>query len=179
MEAAALLHLTAVELGYDLKPRPVSVFAYVRDSGNIAFMGPKACVMTPPEAHSRVEDLRPSGEDDGHLVLTCDNPSLLLDANTRQLSVMEIDAPSIMLRIRSTTLKSGDWSAEFGDLRILYVLDEGNRALMKNWEEIFDMHRGNAKQLAKMLKLGMSADDISRVAIEQDWTQKYPDLVSS
>lgn len=178
VEAAALLYLTAAELGYELKPRPVSVLAHAKRSGNTAFMGPKASAMIPPEAHSRVEDLRPSGVDNGHLVLTCENPSLLLDANIRQLSVMEIDAPSIMLRIRSTTPVSGDWSAEFGDLQILYILDEDNRALMKNWEETVDMHRGNATQLVEMLKLGMSADDISRVAIKQDWTQKYPDHVS-
>ncbi|WP_136588143.1 MULTISPECIES: hypothetical protein [Actinomycetes] len=177
VEAAALLHLAAAELGYELGPRPVSVLAHAKDSGNIAFMGPKASAMIPPEAHSRVEDLRPSGIDNGHLVLTCESPSLLLDANIRQLSVMEIDAPSIMLRIRSTTPASGEWSAAFGDLEILYILDEDNRALMTNWGEIVDMHRGNATQLVEMLNLGMSADDISRVVVRRDWTQEYPDYV--
>lgn len=178
VEAAALLHLTAAGLGYELKPRPVSVLAHAKDSGNIAFMGPKASAMISAEALSRVEDLRPAGKDYGHLVLTCENPSLLLDANIRQLSVMEIDAPSIMLRIRSTNPKTGEWSAEFGDLQLLYMLDEDNQALMKNWAAIVDTHRQNATQLLEMLKLGMSADDIRQVARRQDWSQKYPDHVS-
>lgn len=164
-EAGALLYGAALELGYELRPRPVSVLARATDSEAMAFMGPKATAMIADADPGEIEDLRPRGRDNGHLVLTCEDPMLLLDPNIRQLSVMGFDVPSITMRIRSTEPESGDWQGAFADFQIWYMLDEDNDALMKNWDTLVRMRREDGVQLAAMLRSGLSAVQIAGMAV--------------
>ena len=157
-EAAAVLQETASRLGYELTPRPVSVVVRHEATDTWAFMGPKASALLPDENRHQVEDLRPDGQDNGHLVLTCEDPRLLLDPNLRQLGSYGIDAPSLALRIKSTTPEDGAWSVDYEGLQLMYLLDEDHRVLLTNYDAVRRGFASEAAYLADMLRQGATAD---------------------
>jgi len=161
---AALLKLTAGHLGYDLTPRPVALRATHIPSEQVFFMGPRATALIPESAKGRVEDLRPASTDTGHMVLTMNAPEkLMIDANLRQLGSYGVEAPSLVVRVQSTTPESGEWKValEAFDMVLEYFLDD-NAALMGWYEEALVKHTGNALLLAEMVGSGMSSAEIGR-----------------
>lgn len=160
-DAAALLAAAARELGYDLKPRPVAVFAHKPSTDDFAFMGPKATALIPENRKHAIEDLRPDGKDNGHLVLTSEDPLLLLDPNLRQLGAFGIEAPSVALRIKSTHPDSGEWEMKLPDLNLVYILDESHTVLLERYNEVADAAAVDGKALANMIRRGMSAAQIA------------------
>jgi hypothetical protein len=159
-EAAAVLQGTARLLGYTLVPRPVSVLIHHEPSDTWAFMGPKASALIPLEGRPGVEDHRPGGQDNGHLVLTCDDPRFLLDPNLRQLRSYGIEAPSLAVRIASVEPTDGSWSVDHDGLRLQYILDEDNRVLLERYDELLQRYSSEAEYLARMLRAGASAADM-------------------
>lgn len=159
-DAAALLVATARELGYELRPRPVAVFALKPSTGEFAFMGPKATALIPEHRKGAVEDMRPDGKDNGHLVLTSEDPLLLLDPNLRQLGAYGIEAPSVALRIKSTDPDSGDWQMKLADLDLVYILDESHTVLLERFNEVGEAAATDGKALAGLIRRGMSAAQI-------------------
>lgn len=133
--AAALLTEVGAHLGYDLRPRPVSVLVHDQPTSSILAMGPKATAKLPPAQQKSMENHRPNGKDTGHLVLTSDGPSLVLDPNMRQLGTYGVDAPSIIIRVKSTQPESGEWQFSRNGLSLLYFLDEENHALLPMFEQ--------------------------------------------
>lgn len=159
--AAALLSETAKSLGFDLTVRPVSVLAHEESSDTWVVMGPAATARIPDAARGRFENRLPDGKDNGHVILTTDAPiPLLLDPNLRQLNAYGIAAPSVIVRLKSTDPSDGAWGIDLGDLKLTYILDEGNRALVHDFEETKRKARPNAEQLADFIRSGESADQI-------------------
>ncbi|MBT2475878.1 hypothetical protein J7E68_15170 [Microbacterium sp. ISL-103] len=159
-EAAAMMVMVGRELGFALTPRPVSLLAHDHRTGDFGIMGPKATAMVPEGRRDQLEDLRPGGKDNGHLVVTLADPKLLIDANLRQLGKYGMPAPSIMMRIRSTEPESGEWAGRFGDLELLYILDEDHQPLLRDFDRLLDSYRDDARHLVEMLKAGMNADQV-------------------
>jgi len=157
-EAAAVLWETARLLGYALEVRPVSLLIHDETRDTWGFMGPKASALIPDEVRSDVVDLRPNGQDNGHVVLTREEPTLLLDPNLRQLASYEIAAPSLVLNIRSTHPEDGRWSAELEGLRLMYIDDPDNLALVARWDDVVRRFASESAYLAEMLRAGATAD---------------------
>lgn len=158
--AAAMLKLTAGHLGYELSPRPVSLVAMQPSTGNVAFMGPKATSLVPESDRDRVENHLPEGKDNGHMVLTSEDPALLLDPNLRQLGAFGMQAPSLVIRIQSTEPSSGEWFAELDDLELQYILDEANPALSQWYNDGLVQHADRSRQLATLLRSGAKAHQL-------------------
>jgi hypothetical protein len=145
--------MTAEQIGYELTPRPVSLIARQQSTENWALMGPKAYDAVPEAERHRIEDFRPDGRNTGHMVLTSEDPLLLLDPNLRQLGGYGMKAPSAAIRIKSINPEDGTWGLDLGDLQISYILD-GNDALWSRYEESLRGHAQNASDLARMLRRG-------------------------
>lgn len=157
VEAAALLQETARLLGYQLRVRPVSLFARHVRTETWAVMGPRATGQLSHEARANAENYRPGGKDTGHLVLTSEEPCLLFDPNLRQLGASGYDAPSLILRINSTNPDTGRWLADAGSWQLEYILDEDNRVLIDWLDEIVRRLSSDAEYLAGMLRSGATA----------------------
>lgn len=160
--AAGVLARVGELLGATLTPRPVSLLATDSTTGDVAFMGPKATAMIPSEARAKVEDMRPDGKDNGHLVLTLAEPPLMFDPNLRQLGAWGMEAPSLALRIGSVQPDSQQWGTRVGALSLLYLLDEENDVLLERFEDVKAKSTANAEALVDMLRMGYDADDIRR-----------------
>lgn len=161
--AAALLKEAARHLGYELKERAVSMIIRDTSSGDIVVMGPRARVSLSSEAQEHLEARYAGDENNGHVILTCEDPKMLIDANLRQLGSHGIAAPSLAISIRSTEPESGEWEAEIGNLQLLYMLDEENRRLVGNFGALERSKAKDGKYLADMLKAGYTADDMRRL----------------
>lgn len=149
--AAALLTETGRLLGYTLTPRPVSVLINYVPTGTWLAMGPLAMAKMPRAALDNMEDLRPGGRDTGHLVLTNEDPQLLLDPNLRQLGSYDVPAPSIAMRV-SNLNDSTNWAVDRDGLRVAYMLDESNRSLMKDFAELVRAAAPSARELVRALR---------------------------
>lgn len=160
--AAALLKLTADRLGYDLTPRAVALVATQPSTGDVAFMGPRASTQFPEDQRHLIEDHRPDSKDTGHMVLTSEDPMMLFDPNLRQLGGFGIPAPSVAIRIKSVAPEEGVWTAHLQDLDLVYLLDESNTALRGAYERALVGHVPDADNLAKMLRKGITSDQIRR-----------------
>jgi len=162
-EAACLLEHAGRKLGYKLTLRPVSVLAVDTSTNSIAFMGQKVTAMLSPEDRARAIDHRPGGAGDtGHVVVTCEDPSMLFDPNLRQLGSYGIDAPSVALRISSTHPEDGQWTFSHKDLRVYYLLDDDNLGLLANYDTISKAWEAEAADLVRLIRAGATADDIAR-----------------
>lgn len=157
-KAAALLHETARLLGYQLAVRPVSVLAHHIPTDTWLFMGPRASEKIPDRARARIENHLPSGKDNGHVILTCDDPLLLFDPNIRQLGSYGLDTPSLIIRIASEHPDDGAWIAVHDGLELQYILDEDNRTLIEHFDKLVKRFASDAQTLAKMLRAGATAE---------------------
>lgn len=162
--AAALLRESARLMGYDLRPHAVSAIVQDKSTGNTAIMGRRALDQLSPEAEARLEEQKTADFENGHLVLTSDDPSILYDANLRQAASVGIEAPSIMLNLKSTTPESGQWVAIFGDLTVLYILDEDNRTLVDAMERAPPSLHESARTLVENLRDGMSIEALRQMS---------------
>jgi hypothetical protein len=159
--AAALLREAARLMGYELRARPVSVVIRDKKTGDIAVMGPKARARFSPEDLARSEDRRPDGEDNGHLILTSEDPQMLYDPNLRQTGAYGIHAPSVIMNIDSTQPPSGEWNANLPEQYVLYILDEGNRVLIDAMKRAAPNLAEAAQALVGNLRDGMSVDELA------------------
>lgn len=149
--AAALLMETGRLLGYTPTPRPVSVLINYVPTDTWLAMGPLAMAKMPRDALDNMEDLRPGGRDTGHLVLTNEDPQLLLDPNFRQLASYGVPAASIAMRV-SNLYDSTNWALDRDGLRVAYMLDESNRSLMKDFAELVHAAAPSARKLVRALR---------------------------
>ncbi|MET4704514.1 hypothetical protein [Frigoribacterium sp. UYMn621] len=158
--AAALLREAGRLMGYVLEPRAVS--AIIRDdkSGDILVMGPKARERITPKVLARVENHLPNGKDNGHIVLTSEDPRALFDPNLRQTGAYGIEAPSVVMNIQSTHPDSGQWVLQHGDLEVVYILDEENCVLLDAMERAAPHLAADARTLVENLRDGVSIETL-------------------
>lgn len=160
--ASAMLVLTGRHLGYELTPRPVSLLARQQSTNDLAFMGPRATALVPEQDHDRIENFRPGDPDNdtGHMVVTSEDPSLLLDVNLGQLRGYGMQAPdALIIRIVSTTPENGRWVANAPDLELIYLADD-NDALWDRYEEGMHVMADDAAKLAGLIRAGRSTASI-------------------
>jgi hypothetical protein len=160
--AAAMLHLTAENLGFELTPRPVSLYARQLSTGTEAVMGPRATALVPESERDRLEDMRPMGVEGnpGHMVLTSEEPRMLFDPNLRQLGGYGIPAPSLAIRIKSTHPEDGGWTADLPDLKLAYLVDDDNDVLRPRYDGGLTSFAAEARRLAQLIRQGKTAAQI-------------------
>ncbi len=159
--AAALLCEIGRHLGYKLSVRPVSLIASQPSTETIVVMGPKALERFPKSALRTAHSKLLNGENTGHVVVTCEDPTLLLDANLPQLAVANISAPILMAKVGSTHPESGEWQLRpIEDLDLLYILDEDNDGLIHDFHKAMANFSDEAEHFAKLIRAGASASYI-------------------
>lgn len=158
--AAALMQEVGRYLGYTFKARPVSLVAHQPSTGNIAALGPKATELINADVLAGAEFHLPDGRNTGHMVVTCEDPLLLIDANLRQLMRFGMDAPSLRVNTRSSRPSNGRWSFDLPDLQLRYIFDEDNRALLVGFQDTVSSSSRLAAFMAENLRNGASADDV-------------------
>ncbi|SDW74458.1 hypothetical protein SAMN04487912_104293 [Arthrobacter sp. cf158] len=171
-DAAALLITVGKYLGYKLEPRPVSLIAAQPSSTDPslkyeAYIGPAAArTMSEEERERANKDHLGDGENLGHLVLTCDDPPLLLDPNLRQLRAMGFDAPSLRAHIHTSRPESGTWYLPIGELNLelFYILDDEASVLLENFDAAVAAASVEARSLAQAVQAGYTAEQIREVA---------------
>jgi hypothetical protein len=167
-DAAAILITVGKHLGYTLEPRPVSLIAEQPSQThppmkNMVFIGPAAVAKMSANDRKRANKDQLEGDDSlGHVVLTCDDPPLLLDANLRQLEAMGFYAPSLQANIHTSHPESGHWYLPIGelDLKLFYILDDGASGLMENFDAAVTAASAEARDLASALRAGYTAKQI-------------------
>ncbi|WP_311214563.1 MULTISPECIES: hypothetical protein [unclassified Arthrobacter] len=167
-DAAAMLITVGKHLGYTLEPRPVSLVAEQPSPAdpsimNMAFIGPAAeATLGEADRKKANKDQLEGGNSLGHLVLTCDDPPLLLDANLRQLEALGFYAPSLRAHIHTSHPKSGSWYLPIGelDLDLSYILDEVASGLMENYDAAITDYSAEAHDLSTALLAGYTAKQI-------------------
>ncbi|MHA7222980.1 hypothetical protein ACX80S_11745 [Arthrobacter sp. RHLT1-20] len=167
-DAAAVLITVGKHLGYKLEPRPVSLIAEQPSQAdpsikNIVFIGPAAEDKMSEDDRKRAnKDQLEGGDSLGHLVLTCDDPPLLLDANLRQLEAMGFYAPSLRAHIHTSHPESGHWYLPISELNLdlFYMLDEGAIVLMENFDAAVAAYSAEARDLSVALRAGHTAKQI-------------------
>lgn len=158
--AAALLKETARHLGYELVPRAVSVLARHKPTGTHIAMGPRATERF--RADAVVENHLPGGRDNGHVILTTDDPSpLLFDPNLRQLGALGFEMPSVVMKIKSIAPASGNWGLELGDIGLVYIIDNETTVLLDYVRDATPPLREAAAWLAVELRKGRVAAEIA------------------
>jgi hypothetical protein len=155
------LQLIAAELGLDLEPRAVSLVATQLSTGDKAIMGPKALAMVPDGQRHLMERVSAWDVENGHMVLTSEDPRTFFDPNLRQLNGYGIPASNIAMNIQSTNPLDGGWTANLPDLQVVYLVDDDNTRLRSAYEEGLAEHQANAKAIARMLQDGLSVDQIN------------------
>jgi hypothetical protein len=151
--AAAFLKLTADGLGYELKPRAVSLVVTDSSTDSMAFMGPKSNAFLAPKDAHKLEDMRPTAEDTGHMVLTSEDPLMVFDPNLAQLMRFNMYAEPLAFRVESTEPAEGEWVVSRGSLELRYLLDD-NTALVPTYEGGLVDFAEKAAQLAVLLRRG-------------------------
>lgn len=168
VEAAWLLKYAGDLLGYDLTMRAVSVVARDTVSGDVALMGSKAEDLVPEAANDKIIDLRPADQGTtGHVVLTCEDPLLLLDPNLRQLGAHGIAAPSVVVKIRSAHPESGTWEFAHDNLQLLYMVDDTDRRLLDGYDDMRDAWAREAADLVRLIRGGKTAQDLRQTYLQQ------------
>lgn len=167
-DAAALMQEVGHYLGYAFTARPVSLVAHQPSTGNIAALGPKATELFNDDVLANAESHLPDGRNTGHMVVTCEDPFLLIDANLRQLMRFGMDAPSLRVNIRSSRPSNGRWSFDLPDLQLLYILDENNQALLVGFQDTVASSSRLAAFMAENLRNGASADDVLRLVRQHE-----------
>lgn len=165
-KAAALLWAIGDYLGYTLDVRPVSLIAHQASTENFVVMGPKAAAQIPESLLAGANYSLLEGENLGHVVLTCEEPRLLLDPTLRQLRNGSLNAPSLLAGIDSTHPDSGEWHVQIGDLEVRYLLDDDNRALLEGFDEAVDFYSATARNLGKGLRAGATASWIRQQTMD-------------
>lgn len=153
--AAGLMVEVGAQLGHELRPRPVSVI--IREKATKAFlaMGPRASERFSAEQLAGMENYRPGGRDTGHIVVTSDAHRLMLDPNMRQLGSYGIEAPSIVIRVRSTEPESGEWEFSSDTLDLVYIVDDGNEGLLPRYEDARREGTSYARTIAAGIRAGV------------------------
>lgn len=161
VEAACVLQQVGELLGFDLEVRPVAVLMRDKANGYTAAMGTKAEAFLSKDFLGEVIDERPSDVGPtGHVVLTCADPLLLLDPNLRQVGRGGLDAPSIWMSIRSDHPGDGGWRYEDGNLLVVYLVDDEDRSLLENYDEVRQSWAGVAVALVQLVRAGATADKL-------------------
>lgn len=159
--AAGLLVAIGEELGHVLRPRAVAAIIRDEKSGTLLAMGPKATEKFSLEQVAKMENYRQGGQDTGHMVVVSDEHRLLLDPNMRQLGSVGVDAPSILIRVRSTEPESGEWQFLHEGLAILYLVDDENRALLPRYENAHRESPVYAQAIAEGIRAGVDPVEIA------------------
>jgi hypothetical protein len=139
------------QLGHILSPRHVSVIIREKATNALLTMGPRATERFSAEQLARMENHRPDGRDTGHIVVTSNAYSLMLDPNMRQLGSYGIDAPSVVARVSTTEPESGEWTFSSNTLHLAYIVDDENQGLLPRYA---DARRGGANY-ARMIAAGI------------------------
>lgn len=161
VNAAALMQELGRHLGYKFEPRQVSLVASSLRTGNSALLGVKAVTTASLEDLSTAQDRRPEGENTGHVILTSDDPGLVVDANLGQLAPFGIDIP--MLRRRADPHPQGgewQWTNEELGIKLHYMLDEDHYGLLEHFDSEVLTWTPAAVQIAGKLREGIGAKEL-------------------
>ncbi len=159
--AAGLLAAIGEQLGHRLRPQPLSVIIREPETETLIMMGPKATEKFSAEQLATMENLRPRGRETGHIVVISDEHNLLLDPNMRQLGSIGVNAPSIIMRVRSTEPDSGNWQFRSDALEILYLVDNENQALLPRYEDAYRESHAYAQTIGEEIVAGVDPIEIA------------------
>jgi hypothetical protein len=156
VEAAAMLHGIAKHLGYDLQVRPVSVGVNDLVSGNSATMGMKVQEGLAEEDLTNAVRRDPEDENYGHVVLTLEDPAYLIDPNLKQLNPGGVNVPNVFAKVETAhpDPENALWRIQNDAFDILYLLDDGARPLLEDFEKWVAMGDAECRQVANALRRG-------------------------
>jgi hypothetical protein len=151
--AAALLQETGRLLGYELTARPVSLLATHAASRTQIVMGRRATERVVEAGPIEIEDHLHGGRDTGHMVVTCDDPPMLMDANLfGQLAPHGIKVRPLCLDVLSAHPKDGMWITEHDGLDMVYISDDTDQSLVPRFEVNLRECKPHARSLAGALR---------------------------
>ncbi|WP_139146671.1 hypothetical protein [Arthrobacter sp. SW1] len=156
-----MLQGIAKHLGYDLKLRPVSVGVNDTVSGGSICMGRKIWASLTPEQHETLQGNALSDDDNlGHVVLTLDEPALLMDPNLRQVNPRGINVPNLFVPIEDADPdpEDGQWVVNGKGFEVHYILDAGANPLLENIDEYRAIEEGDYQRIAKALRHGLAVE---------------------
>lgn len=152
VEACIMLYGIAKHLGYELKPRGVSVGINDFASGVSVILGAKILESLSPEAKAAAIDALEGGENLGHLILTMDDPHYLFDPNISQVNKLGANIPGICQAVEVTDGMYG-LELESKSFSVNYVLDEDSR-LLENFYELAARDGAHHREAAGWLRSG-------------------------
>lgn len=152
VEAAVLLHGIAKHLGYELKPRGVSVGVNDFASDRSVVLGTKIMEGMNPEVQAKAVDVLDGGENLGHLILTMDDPCYLFDPNISQVNKLGLNVPGICQPIKVTEGIYG-WELESKSFSINYALDDDSK-LLTNFYALAARDDAEHREYAEILRSG-------------------------
>lgn len=162
-EAAAMLCGVGKYLGYQLVPRPVSIGVNDHISDRSVVMGEKMRrFLTDEQVESAARAARLGDEAGGHIIVTLDEPALLMDPNLRQVNPLGINVPNIFREIETTHRgdtpdddpEDGRWEVSTSDFSVTYELDSSAMHLLDNFDEYMSIEDPAFKYIAKELRAG-------------------------
>lgn len=159
VEAAAMLCGVGKHLGYELRPRPVSVAIKDHTTGNSMMLGEAFLPnLTAEEVEAAYAGNKLGSENLGHMIVTLDQPPLLMDPNLRQVASRGLMVPNTFTRVEATHV-DGDydnlgWEIGHEDYEVKYVVDSNASALLEDFEEFMALHDADYKEIARRLKSG-------------------------
>ncbi|WP_207346383.1 hypothetical protein [Arthrobacter sp. E3] len=153
VEACVMLYGIAKHLGYDLKPRAVSVGVHDFTSGVSVVLGKKILEGMSPEAQAAAVGVLDGDENLGHVILTMDDPAYLLDPNISQVKKLGANVSGICRPIRVTEGIYG-WELKEECFSIDYELN-GSSKLLTNFYELAELDDAHHRETAGWLRSGM------------------------
>jgi hypothetical protein len=184
VEASALLTATAHALGFAVRPRAVSLAAYVYATGRMVATGIRArAFLTELAATSGVpmttNDIAPDNpamdgsefQRAGHMVVGFDAPAMVLDPTLRQFSIVGLPPVSLVAAVSADAPSTGYWHLDLRGFSVTYFIEDGNTG----WQDVFAHALSEwqplARELAGHLRAGRTADDLElqQIDIPRRW----------
>ena len=172
LQAAALMIVTARELGYEVEPRLVSAAGVARHdgqvtgfvSGSVAAAAAAEIGLPAPE----VEENAHFAQDwAGHVVVILRDPPLLLDPNFRQFSRAGFPEVSIAMKVNDVVPTAGFWQATLDrDCVVRYFPDDRNAAThLATIHSLAGRYLALSQALARMVRSGVEPEDATWVDV--------------
>ncbi|THG32892.1 hypothetical protein [Naasia lichenicola] len=179
VEAAALLTATADELGLVVRPRAVSIAAYVHATGRMVATGERARAFLTDLAGSSgrpmtTNDIAPDNpamdgsefQRAGHMVVSVGDPALVLDPTFRQFAFAGLPPVSLVASVADDAPATGYWHLDLAGFSVTYFIEDGNSGWQEVFARILPEWRPLARELAEHLRLGRSAERVGLRQIE-------------
>lgn len=114
--------------------------------------------LTAEEVEAAYAGNKLDSENLGHMIVTLDQPPLLMDPNLRQVASRGLMVPNTFTLVEATHV-DGDydnlgWEIGHEDYEVKYVVDSNASALLEDFEEFMALHDADYKEIARRLKSG-------------------------